>query len=326
MTTLFFVRFFFFLLSAVVGYYIGDLGNSAIPGVLLGALFSLVLIFLEQRMHRVSVRGLSSMVFGLLLGLFMANLISGILSLLPLDTVIQSTLRVILTLVFSYLGAIMALRGKDEFNVIIPYMRFKRYDVKEGIVILDSSAIIDGRISDIYKINFLTGRLIVPRFILQELQKLADSSDDNKRQRGRRGLEILRIMQNDPKMDVHIHEDDLTETETDARLVKLAKIMEARVCTTDFNLGQTAALQGVEVLNIHELVHAVKSLVFTGERLEVKLIREGKEQNQAVGYLDDGTMVVVPDGKHLIGQNVSVTVTSVLQTQAGRMIFAKIEK
>lgn len=327
MTTLVFIRIFFLILSTIIGFYIGDLVTYPKEGAIWGAFFSLLLIFLEQRMRRVSVRGLSSMVFGLLLGLFMAHLISGILSLLPLESFIQSTLRVVLTLVFSYLGAVMALRGKDEFNIIVPYVRFKRYDVKEGIVILDSSAIIDGRISDIYKINFLTGRLVVPRFILLEMQKLADSADDLKRQRGRRGLELLKMMQNDPKMDVHIHEDDVTSgVEVDARLVRLAKLMEARICTTDFNLSQTAGLQGIEVLNIHELVNAVKSVVFTGERMEVKLIREGKEQNQAVGYLDDGTMVVVPDGRSNLGQNVHVVVTSVLQTQAGRMIFAKIER
>ena len=274
-----------------------------------------------------SVRGLSSMVFGLLLGIFMANLVSDILSLLPLGDVIKPILRVVLTLAFSYLGAVMALRGKDEFNLIIPYVRFKRQELKDGVVLLDTSAIIDGRISDIFKTGFLGGRLVVPRFVLHELQRLADSEDDIKRQRGRRGMEILKNMQKDPATDVHIHEDDLIGPETvDVKLVRLSKQMDARICTTDFNLSRIASIQGIEMLNVNDLINAVKPVVFTGEELEIRLMKEGKEANQAIGYLEDGTMVVVSDGRKAVGQTVKVYVTSALQTQAGRMIFAKLER
>jgi len=325
--TLSFIRAFFLIVSGVLGYYVGSLLFEPMVGTEIGLLSALLLIFLESRLRRVSVRGLSSMVFGLLLGLFMAKLLSDVIGLLNLGDFLNSVIRVILTVVFSYLGAVMALRGKDEFNIIIPYVRFRRQDVKEGIILLDTSAIIDGRIADIYKLNFLIGRLVVPRFVLQEMQRLADSSDDIKRQRGRRGLELLRLMQEDPKVDVHIHEDEMIdEQDVDAKLVSLAKIMDARVCTTDFNLSQSASLRDIEILNVNELANAVKSVIFIGEELKIKLVKEGKEPTQAVGYLEDGTMVVVSDGRKNIGQLVKTTVTSVLQTQSGKMIFAKTAK
>ncbi len=325
--TLLFIRTLFLAMSAIVGYQIGSLINQPIWGVSLGALSGLFLIALELSLRRASVRGLSSMVFGLLLGIFMAKLISDVLILLPLEDSLRSILRVVFTLTFSYLGAVMALRGKDEFNVIIPYVRFKRQDVKGGVVLLDTSAIIDGRIADIYKTKFLIGRLVVPRFVLNELQKIADSEDSIKRQRGRRGLEILRSLQKDPVMDIRIQEDDFTGSEdVDTKLIRLAKIMEARICTTDFNLNRIATIQGLEILNVNELVNAIKAVVFPGEVLEVRLVKEGKEPDQAVSYMDDGTMIVVGDGRKFIGQKVKVNVSSVLQTQAGRMIFAKLVK
>jgi len=325
--TLSFIRVFFLMIGGVVGYYIGLLMQDPLMGASIGCLSGLIVIFLEMRLRRVSVRGLSSMVFGLLLGVFMAKLLADIFSLLPLGVFIHSVVRVVLTLVFSYLGAVMALRGKDEFNIIVPYVRFQRQDTKEGVILLDTSAIIDGRVSDICKAHFLNGRLVASRFILQELQSLADSADDIKRERGRRGLELLQTMKNDPEIDIHIHEDELTDgSDVDSKLITLAKIMDARICTTDFNLNRTATLQGIEVLNVHELVNAVKSVLFTGDTIEVKLIKEGKEAHQAVGYMEDGTMIVVSEARKLIGQSVMADVTSVLQTQAGKMIFAKLNK
>lgn len=325
--TLLFIRSLFVLMSGVVGYYIGILVQYPLLGAELGCLSGLMIIFIENRLQRVSVKGLSSMVFGLLLGIFMAKLLSDIISLLPVGEFIHSVSRVVLTLVFSYFGAVMALRGKDEFNVIIPYVRFKRQDLRGEDILLDTSAIIDGRVADIYKTNFLAGRLVVPRCVLQELQKISDSTDDIKRERGRRGMELLRHMQKDSKIEIHIHEDDLPDIAgVDERLVRIARMMDARICTTDFNLGRAAGLQGVEVLNIHELVNAIKSVVLAGERLEARLVREGKEPNQAVAFLEDGTMIVVGDARKLIGQKVAVVVTSVLQTQTGKMIFARIEQ
>jgi len=325
--TLLFIRIFFLLISAIIGYQIGAINQNPLVGVGACLLGGSMLIIMEANLKEVSVRGLSSMVFGLLLGIFMANLVSDIISLLPLGDVLKPILRVVLTLSFSYLGAVIALRGKDEFNLIIPYVRFKRQDIRDGVVLVDTSAIIDGRVSDIFKTGFIGGRLVVPRFVLHELQRLADSEDDIKRQRGRRGMEILKTMQKDVAVDVRIHEDDLGGNDAvDLKLVKLAKMMEARICTTDFNLSRIASIQGIEMLNINDLVGAVKPVVFNGEELEIKLVKEGKESNQAIGYLEDGTMVVVSDGRRALGQTVHVYVTSALQTQAGRMIFARMER
>jgi len=323
--TLYFIRCFFLIISGAVGYFVGVILNKPLLGTQVGVLCGLLMIFLESSLKRVSVRGLSSMVFGLLLGVFMAKLVADIIDLLPLGDFVVSLSRVILTLVFSYLGAVMALRGKDEFSVIIPYVRFRRHDLSGNLVLLDTSAIIDGRILDVYRTNFIEGRLVVPRFILKELQVLSDSSDEIKRQKGRRGLELLRQMQNDPKIDLTIQEDDFSQIkETDSKLINLAKILEAKICTTDFNLSRVALLQKIEVLNIHELANALRMAISTGDVIDITLIKEGKEHNQAVGYLDDGTMIVVNDAKDCIGQTKKVNVTSVLSTQAGKMIFAKI--
>ncbi len=325
--TLLFIRTFFFIIAGIVGYQIGSITGASMLGTAWGMLGALLLIFIELKSRQVSVRGLSSMVFGLLLGIFMAKLVADILTLLPLGDVLQPIARVVITLIFSYLGAVMALRGKDEFNLIIPYVRFKRQDVKDGVILLDTSAIIDGRIADIFKTGFLGGRLVVPRFVLHELQRLSDSEDDTKRSRGRRGLEILKNMQKDVAADVRIHEDDLGGPEpVDLKLVKLAKLMEGRIITTDFNLSRMASIQGIEMLNLNDLVNAVKPMVFAGDELEVRILKEGKDANQGIGYLEDGTMVVVTDGRKLIGQSVRVFVASALQTAAGRMIFAKLER
>jgi len=325
--TLLFIRLFFVILSAAVGYLIGNIYNQEILGVIIGLLSSGFWIFIETMLKRVSVRGLSSVVFGLLFGVIMAKLVADTLALVPFSESIHASLRVVLTLVFSYLGAIIALRGKDEFNLIIPYVRLRRTDLKEGVILLDTSAIIDGRVADIYRSHFLAGRLVVPRFVLHELQRLADSEDDLKRQRGRRGMDILRTMQKDPAIDIYIHEDDLPmDQPVDLKLIKLAKILEARVCTTDFNLSRMATIQGSEILNINDLVNSVKPVIFAGEELDILVIKEGKEEHQGVGYLEDGTMVVVTEGRRFLGQKVKVVVTSVLQTQAGRMIFSRAEQ
>lgn len=324
--TLIFIRLFFVVSGTIIGYLMGDLNRTGLLGAGFGFFASWLIIFLERGMRRVSVRGLSSAVFGLILGLIMAKLLTDAISLIPLDVGLLASIRVILTLVFCYLGMIMAMRGKDEFNIIIPYVRLSRQKQSEDVVLIDTSAIIDGRILDICKTAFLSARLLVPRFVLRELQQIADSSDSIKRQRGRRGLEILHNIQNDKEVDITIHEEDFTEiAEVDAKLVKLAQLLEAKIFTLDFNLNRVAELQGVKVLNVNELANALRPVVFPGENLEVKLIKEGKEYKQAVAYLDDGTMIVVEDARSLINQNAKIVVTSVLQTQAGRMVFAKLQ-
>lgn len=324
--TLLFIRIFFLIISSFVGYYVGSTQTRELLGLGIGFSIGAGLILLEASLRRVSVRGLSSMVFGLLLGIVMAKLITDILSLLPLGDYFQSILKVSFTLLFAYLGAVMALRGRDEFHLVIPYVRFKRQDVEERVCLLDTSAIIDGRIADIYKTNFFIDRVVVPRFVLQELQKISDSKDGLKRQRGRRGMEMLRNMQKDSSMELVIQDEDSSAgDDVDAKLVRLAKVMDARICTVDYNLGRIAMLQGVKVLNINELVNAVKPIVISGEEMDVRLLKEGKEQDQAVAYTDDGTMIVVSDARSLIGRRVKVVVSSVLQTPSGRIIFAKLQ-
>ena len=320
-------RILFILGSMVIGYQTVVFRGSGFLGMLIGLLAALVMILLELVLRKVSVSGLSSAVFGLILGLIMSKLVGDAFSLASIDPDTLSRIRVGLTLVFCYLGMVMALRGKDEFSIIIPYVRLRRQDQAGDVILLDTSVIIDGRIVDICKTRFLGGKIIIPKFVLRELQQIADSTDPIKRQRGRRGLEILNTIQKEPEMDITIHEQDFSDTsEVDAKLVKLAKLIEAKILTVDFNLNRVASIQGIKVLNINELANALKPVVFPGEQMHIKLIKEGKEHNQGIGYLDDGTMVVVEDARRLLGQDVLVVVTSVLQTQAGRMIFTKIEK
>jgi len=316
----------------MVGYQIGILMIAFSPywpvaGAVVGFTASLIIILAEFSMRKVSLSGLSAGVFGLVFGLLMAKLITDsfiLQSINLLNETLALVMQVILTLIFCYFGMTLAIRGKDEFNLIIPYVKFSRQDRSDEVTVLDTSVIIDGRIMDICNTGFLVGRFIVPRFILKELQQIADSADSLKRNRGRRGLDILNQMQKNSNMDVKIHEEDFPDIqEVDAKLVKLGKMLSARVFTNDYNLNKVAELQGVEVLNINELSNALKPVMLPGEEIEVKIIKEGKAHNQGVGYLDDGTMIVIEGARHLIGQTKMVTVTSVLQTAAGRMIFAK---
>ncbi len=325
------VRLFFILVSVFVGYQLGSLLQGlnemwAFIGAGIGLVVSTIVVVFELAMRNVSVRGLSAAVFGLVFGLLLAKLLAGAFIIVPLGEEVLLTLQVILTLVFCYLGMVMAMRGRDEFNLIIPYVKFSRQDRNDDVILLDTSVIIDGRIADICQTKFIEGRFVVPKFILREIQQIADSSDSLKRNRGRRGLDILNKIRKNTHVDVRISDEDFPEIpEVDAKLVKLAKILGGKIFTNDFNLNKIAELQGITVFNVNELANALKPVVLPGEVMDVKLIKEGKEYNQGVAYLDDGTMVVVDNGRRLIGQTLKVMVTSVLQTTAGRMVFAKVE-
>lgn len=321
------LRVLFIVGSTIVGYQTIIIRGSNFLGGAAAFAGAVIIILLEMGMRSVSLRGLSSVVFGLILGLIMSKLVTDAFTLAPVSAETVPVIRVVLTLIFCYLGMVLGLRGKDEFNIIIPYVRLRRQDQIEEFAVLDTSVIIDGRILDIIKTKFLEAKMVIPKFVLKELQQIADSTDPIKRQRGRRGLEILHSIQKEAAQDIVLHEEDFPETqEVDAKLVKLAKLVNAKIITVDFNLNRVASLQGIKILNINELANALKPVVFPGELMQVKLIKEGKEHNQAVGYLDDGTMVVVEEARKLLGQEVKVTVTSVLQTQAGRMIFTKMER
>jgi len=322
---------FFVAMSMVVGYAAGSLfGEYALPWHLIGALSGLVIsaliIIVEVTMRSVSVRNLSAAVFGLLFGLLMGWIVTSIIKLIPMDARIFSSLQLGVILVFCYLGMVIAVRGKDEFNLIIPYVKLVGQQQGEGFIILDTSVIIDGRIADICQTRFIGGKFIIPKFVLKELQQIADSQDGLKRNRGRRGLDVLRKIQKNTDIDVKIHDEDFPEIkEVDSKLVKLAQILGAKVFTNDYNLNKVAELQNVRVLNMNELANALKPVVLPGEALEARITKEGKEHNQGVAYLDDGTMIVIDNARHLIGKQVRIMITSVLQTSAGRMIFGKLE-
>ncbi len=324
------VRSFFILLCGLMGYQLGDIlkigAFSQSIGAIAGIIVAGMVIVLEYSTKRVSVKGLSSAVFGIVFGILFAWLIIGVFKLIPMDDDLRAEFNGILILIFAYLGMVMAVRGKDEFNIIIPYVKLRREDQREEFIVLDTSVIIDGRIADICRTKFLEGKLIIPRFVLKELQQIADSADPIKRNRGRRGLDMLNKVRKSGQMEVRIHEDDFPDIkDVDAKLIKLAKALNAKVFTNDYNLNKIAELQGINVLNINELANALKPVVIPGELLEAKVVKEGKEYNQAVAYLDDGTMVVIDNARHAIGHTVKVTVTSVLQTAAGKMIFAKLD-
>ena len=277
---------------------------------------------------------ISAVYFGLLMGLLLGTLFSVALEPFLTDWFKghperSQAIRLMITVICCYFSVSTLLQTKDEFRFIIPYVEFSK-QVKGGRpLVLDTSVIIDGRIADICDTRIIDTKMIVPRFVLQELQAIADSSDKLKRNRGRRGLDMLKRMQTNPKVELQMHEANVPELrdihKVDERLVALARALGARVVTNDFNLNKIAQLQGVEVINLNELSNALKSVALPGENLTVRLVKPGDQVGQGIGYLDDGTMVVVEQGRPFIGQEVSISVTSVLQTPAGRMIFGRID-
>ncbi|WP_333655333.1 PIN/TRAM domain-containing protein [Dissulfurispira sp.] len=308
------------------GYLYGLKYGFVAEGLIAGLFFGIVSIIIESRLRTVSFGSILGGLLGLSIGLIFANLI-----LLPLRYVITYEIRMlssfVLNAILGYGGLFVGLhRGK---NLTIPaIMRlFKGQELEEDLKILDTSVIIDGRIADVIETGFVEGTFIIPQFILQELQYIADSPDPMRRTKGRRGLDVLHRIQKMSNIEVRIVEEDFPKIkEVDAKLIALARLMNAKVITNDVNLNKVAQLQGVSVLNINELSNVLKPVVLPGEALNLFIVKEGKEYNQGVAYLDDGTMVVIENARRLIGKNVEVVVTSVLQTTAGRMIFAKLKE
>lgn len=321
---------------------------NSYTGAILGALiFYLSLHFtvdplvrlinnVEDRLIKFPVTDLIFGTVGLGVGLLIAFLVSMGINSLEIP-VLSGILPLVLTMLLGYLGFQVGFKKRDEIMALFPSP--KQASRKSGeseeqehavkgtqgsLKILDTSVIIDGRIADICQSGFMEGTLLIPEFVLEELQHIADSSDVLKRNRGRRGLDILNRIQKELPINVEIYDGDFEDIhEVDSKLVKLAKVLDGYVVTNDFNLNKVCDLQGVDVLNINDLANAVKPVVLPGEEMPVQVIKDGKEQNQGVAYLDDGTMIVVEDGRGYIGETVEVVVTSVLQTSAGRMIFAK---
>lgn len=316
-------RLFFIFLCTFVGYSFGkEIGPLfAVFGFIVG----LIVVIFESFARNISLKGLSSAVFGVIFGLILAKLGSEIIKVtFRLNEEVAYYITSFLTLICVYFGLTLGLKGRSEFNLIIPYVRFKRQELKEEEIVVDTSSIIDGRLVDLVKTGFLEARLIVPRFVLNELRALADSTTHLKRQKGKRGIEILHELKKEPNVEVEIYDAHVEEVQSvDEKVVRLAREMNAKILTTDYNLNRLAQLQGVKVLNINDLANALKPVFISGEQLSIKLIKEGKEHNQAVGYLDDGTMVVVENARWLIGKTVTVEVTSLLQGSSGRIVFAK---
>ncbi len=326
-------RIVFILTSAVFTFlYYSDLSiKTALLSALIAAVVSLIIIMIvEYVSHTFSVRLLLSAIFGLMTGLVVGHFVNLGFSSVKIEALGDFS-GIIKPLIYHIFGfAVMmffAINSENIslFNKILP-AGMDEEGSEISYKILDTSVIIDGRISDICDTGFLEGILVIPNFVLNELQMIADSADSIKRNRGRRGLDILNKMQKDQSIMVKISDMDFKDTpEVDAKLVKLGKVMKAKIITNDYNLNKVAEFHGVPVLNINQLSNALKPIVLPGEEMNVALIKEGKDPDQAIGYLDDGTMVVVENGRKMLNREVDVTVTSVLQTTAGRMIFTRLK-
>jgi len=343
------VRFAFVLL--VLALTMTYISNAYTPGsaptihptwMLLGAsALALVMVIIEWLMPRKGLRALGGLFFGLLVGMVIAYALSLIVDLVA-DTMIPQnwptaashaifigTIKLLIGVITCYFTISFVLQTMDDIRFIIPYVEFSKQAKGTRPIVLDTSTIIDGRIADVCETGILDAPLIVPRFVLQELQSIADSPDRLRRNRGRRGLDVLNRLQRNEKIDVELLEPRWARKEqsesVDHKLIMLARELDARLITTDYNLAKVAQLRGIEVINLNDLANALKPAVLPGEEITVKIIRPGEEPTQGVGYLEDGTMVVVEGGRDKIGQEVAITVTSVLQTSAGRMLFGRTD-
>jgi uncharacterized protein YacL len=317
------VRASMVVLSAIAGWLMAaGIGVPWFAGLLGGALLGGLAVWLEWRAGQLPLEQTFWGVVGGALGL-LAGYVAGtaVVSLVP---GVGVTGRNLPELLGAYLGAMVALRRRADLDGLTAKL-FSRGSRRELHKVLDTSVIIDGRIGDVCEAGFLEGTLVVPQFVLRELQQVADSSDTLKRNRGKRGFDVLQRLQRSPKITVQIHDLDFPHIgEVDGKLIELAKFLGGKVITNDYNLNKLAELRGVPVLNINELANSLRPVVLPGELMQVRVLKEGKEANQGIAYLNDGTMVVVEQGRKHLGQSVDVTVTSVLQTTAGRMIFTRL--
>lgn len=343
------------LLGGAAGYGVSLLATSLVPAfhnysiyvsVFLSILFAIIFYLLSDTVFdkiinvgdrvEIELRRFTSLdlilgLAGLLLGLVIAFLLSQLAMNIGIP-VLGPVLSVIFYILFPYIGIIVTTRRKDISNIGEKFTQkstVKKSKKKDTDLykILDTSVIIDGRIKDIASSGFIEGTLVIPNFVLQELQHIADSADDQRRKRGRRGLDILKQMQNEAIVDIEVSNEKIdTVEEIDDKILELAAMMDAKVLTNDYNLNKVAQVRGIEVLNINELANAVKPVILPSEELVVEIVRAGKEKNQGLAYLSDGTMIVVEEAKKRIGEKLKVEITTVLQTAAGKMMFAKIKE
>jgi uncharacterized protein YacL len=329
MLGLWILRILLFLICGISGYYLTR-GISPFPpipllGLLGGFLLAALTLLIEKVLKKISLKNLLGSFIGLILGIMVANLLSNVFfsNLYDYQQMILPLLGVLYG-VCGYMGLRIGFKKGEEIHLPGWKLFSKNVPQSENVKILDTSVIIDGRIADITETGFIEGSLMIPQFVLNELQHIADSSDSIKRTRGKRGLEVLHHIQKQATVDVRIVDRDYPAVkEVDSKLIELAKEVRGTIITNDSNLNKVAELQGIRVLNINELANSIKPVVLPGEEINVKILKEGKEMGQGVAYLDDGTMIVVDNGRRQMGKTIDVIVTSVLQTPAGRMIFAR---
>jgi uncharacterized protein YacL len=322
------IRIVFVALCAAAGwlvcYTVTDWDDYRGYALAAGLFIGLLVVLVDVMLKGFSLRGLSAVTFGIAIGSLIAYMVGASPLLEEGDATRIYLVRLALFLICPYLAIVIALRGKDEFNLIVPYVRFVPHEVDVPIVVVDTSVLIDGRIARVCEAGFLTAALVIPRFVLNELRAIADSNDPNKQARGRRGLEVLNELRKIKHLDIRITESDVSKRQDgDAKLVFLAQAMRAKLLTTDFNLAKLAEFHGVPWLNLNSLAKSLRPELMLGERLEVDLVKPGKEEGQAVGYIEDGSMVVVNGARGLIGRRVQAEIVSILPTAGGKMIFAR---
>jgi uncharacterized protein YacL len=324
------IRVLFVAGLACAAYFLRPFGLSESVAAATGAALGAVVVIFEIRIKQVSLKRLIGAAVGSVLGILGAYLISLVLhSSVPADANTLGFIQLTLLAWMMYCGLVIGAAKGDLLNLAALGGLFggDAATNKTSFKILDTSVIIDGRIADIVETGFVDGAIVIPQFVLRELQMVADSSDSMKRNRGRRGLDILQKIQKMPQLNVQILEDDFPNVrEVDMKLIELAKVYDCKIVTNDFNLNKVAQLHGVQVLNINELANALKPVVLPGETMRVFILKEGKEYNQGVAYLDDGTMVVVDNARKMISKTIDIAVTSVLQTTAGKMIFGRFDE
>lgn len=322
------IRLIFTAILVAAGYVLHPIPGHPVYSASAAGLVAIAIIFFEMRIRRSSLKTLIGAAVGSILGIIGAYMIGSLISSqesLAVPPTTKTFLTLALTFFMAYVGLMVGAAKGDYLELSALGGIFSDKAARRDIKVLDTSVIIDGRIADVAETGFLTGTLIIPQFILRELQQVADSPDSSKRQRGRRGLDMLNRLRNNSSLDIQIVETDFPSVrEVDLKLIELGKQLDAVIVTNDFNLNKVSQLRGVSVLNINELANALKPVVLPGEAMRVFILKEGKEYNQGVAYLDDGTMVVVDNARRLIGKNADIAVTSVLQTTAGKMIFGRL--
>jgi uncharacterized protein YacL len=322
------VRLIFSVACVTAGYHFHPFDLSKWVDAGIGFAFSISVFLFEMRLQRASMRRLIGAAVGSILGILGAYLMGLVLAWTSIPEGSRSFLDVALLLVMTYIGLVVGASKGDMLNLqALGGLFGSERSTRRMPKVLDTSVIIDGRIADICEAHFLDGVLLIPQFVLRELQLVADSADSMKRQRGRRGLEVLQRIQRMAHLEVEIADDDFANVaDVDMKLIELAKRYDGKIVTNDYNLNKVASLQGIEILNVNQLANALKPVVLPGEIMRVFILREGKEYNQGVAYLDDGTMVVVDGARRMINKTVDITVTSVHQTTAGKMIFGRIDE